>query len=87
MIGKHFPDAIVYAKGSTPSRTRLYKMGIIANMKEVELVLDVFGFVDGKWERFTKNFNYEAYHTWNRLTDLTHAFDLHHISKINILVA
>ena len=23
----HFPDAIVYVKGSTPARTRLYQMG------------------------------------------------------------
>jgi hypothetical protein len=28
---ENFPDVIVYAKGSTPARTRLYQMGIISN--------------------------------------------------------
>jgi len=28
---RHFPDVMVYAKGSTPVRTRLYQIGISAN--------------------------------------------------------
>ncbi|MBD0279313.1 MAG: hypothetical protein ICV51_01035 [Flavisolibacter sp.] len=58
---RHFPDVMVYAKGSTPSRTRLYQMGIVANWEEIEPLLDVFGFVGGHWERFSKNVNYEAF--------------------------
>lgn len=42
----HFPDVMVYATGSTPSRTRLYQMGIIANWADIEQILDVYGFVD-----------------------------------------
>ena len=55
-----FPDAIVYAKGSTTSRTRLYQMGIASNWEAIELVLDVYGFINGRWEPFKKITNYEA---------------------------
>ena len=58
---QHFPDVMVYAKGSTPSRTRLYQMGIVANWDEIEPLLEVFGFANGQWERFSKNVNYEAF--------------------------
>jgi hypothetical protein len=33
---KHFPDIPVYATGSTPSRTRLFQIGIAANWNEIE---------------------------------------------------
>jgi len=58
---QHFPDVMVYAKGSTQSRTRLYQMGIVANWDEIEPLLEVFGFANGQWERFSKNVNYEAF--------------------------
>lgn len=32
---KHYPQAIIFAKGSTPSRTRLYQIGILANWHEI----------------------------------------------------
>ena len=56
-----FPDILVYAKGSTPARTRLYQMGITGNWKEIDSVMEVFGFVAGNWESFKKNTNYEAF--------------------------
>lgn len=56
-----FPDVMVYAKGSTPSRTRLYQMGITANWDHIEPILKVYGFKDGKWLVFRKNINYEAF--------------------------
>lgn len=56
-----YPDVIVYAKGSTPARTRLYQMGIIANWEQIQSLLEVYGFVGGNWERFAKNINYEAF--------------------------
>jgi hypothetical protein len=58
---KHFPDIPMYAQGSTPPRTRLYQMGIVANWKEIEPLLNVYGFVDNHWEVFRKNVNYEAF--------------------------
>lgn len=56
-----FPDVMVYARGSTPSRTRLYQMGIAANWNEIETILQVYGFKNGAWQIFSKNINYEAF--------------------------
>ena len=59
---KQFPDAMIYAQGSTSSRTRLYQMGIFSNWKKINEVLDVYGYEQGKgWQRFSKNVNYEAF--------------------------
>lgn len=58
---QHFPDIFVYAKGSTPARTRLYQMGLSSNWNEIDPQMQVFGFVDGGWEIFKKNVNYEAF--------------------------
>ena len=57
----HFPDVMVYAKGSTPSRTRLYQLGIVANWNEIEPRLHVYGFFKGTWMPFEKNIGYEAF--------------------------
>lgn len=58
---EHFPEAPVYAIGSTQSRTRLYQMGISANLNEIETIFDVLGYTDGGWEPFRKNVNYDAF--------------------------
>lgn len=57
----HFPDVMVYAQGSTASRTRLYQMGIAANWDEIRTVMDVYGNIDGRWQRFEKQVNYQAF--------------------------
>src|SRR5258706_11641864 len=56
-----FPDVIVYAKGSSPARTRLYQMGISANWSEIEQFLLIYGFTNGAWKPFKKNANYKAF--------------------------
>ena len=59
---QHFPDVMVYAKGSTPARTRLYQIGISANWSEIEPLLHVFGYEqNNSWQPFRKNVNYEAF--------------------------
>lgn len=58
---EQYPDAIVYAKGSTPVRTRLYQMGICSNWDEINKVLYVYGFANEKWQPFEKDVNYEAF--------------------------
>lgn len=58
---RHYSDAVVYAEGSTPSRTRLYQMGISANLSEITQWLEVYGFRLGNWERFRLGRNYEAF--------------------------
>jgi hypothetical protein len=57
----HFPDILVYAKGSNQARTRLYQMGISANLSEIEPILEVYGFYNGNWERFNRGMNYKAF--------------------------
>nr|WP_262899634.1 hypothetical protein [Chryseosolibacter histidini] len=58
---RRFPDAMVYATGSTPARTRLYQMAIAANCNEIELFLTVYGFADNNWHPFKKGVNYTAF--------------------------
>ena len=57
----HFPDVMVYAQGSTASRTRLYQMGIAAYWDEIKTILDVYGYIGGHWQRFEKQVNYQAF--------------------------
>jgi hypothetical protein len=57
-----FPDVMVYAKGSTPARTRLYQIGISANWNEINPLLYVYGYEQDKsWQPFRKNVNYQAF--------------------------
>jgi len=57
----HFPQAWVYAKGSTPARTRLYQRGIRQNWSQIELFFYVRGFASGRWRKFDASGNYEAF--------------------------
>jgi hypothetical protein len=57
-----FPHAFVYAKGSTPARTRLYQIGIVTNWNEISRFMDVYGYTSNKiWQVFQKNVDYEAF--------------------------
>ncbi len=55
-------EAIVVAVGNTPSRTRLYRMGITSHYELLMADFIVFGFGDGAWEEFTKGKAYEAFY-------------------------
>ncbi len=54
-------DAMVYATGSTKSRTRLYRMGITKYLDEVQSDFDIYGELDDGWEDFRKDVEYEAF--------------------------
>ena len=56
-----YPGSLVVAKGSTLSRTRLYRMGITNYWKQISVDFDVFGLKDGNWEAFTERRDYEAF--------------------------
>jgi hypothetical protein len=56
-----FPDMLVYAIGSTVSRTRLYQMGINKYWYAIELILLVYGEHKGDWQPFEKNICYDAF--------------------------
>jgi len=56
-----FPDVAVFATGSTPSRTRLYQMGLSANLADIETEFDVYGHINGHWQHFERNVNYDSF--------------------------
>ena len=58
---KYHPDAVVLVKGFTPSRTRLYQMGIVANLVEITKLFDIKGFNEGRWQIFQKGKNYTSF--------------------------
>jgi hypothetical protein len=58
---KHHPQAIILAEGFSPSRTRLYQIGIRANWQEIGKLFDIAGFREGQWEFFEKGRNYKAF--------------------------
>lgn len=52
---------LIYAKGSTPVRTRLYQISISRHFEEISLEFDIKGLRNSGWESFQKNVNYEAF--------------------------
>lgn len=56
-----YPGSLVVAKGSTISRTRLYRMGITNYLKQISMDFEVYGLKDGNWETFTEQRDYEAF--------------------------
>lgn len=57
---KH-PGFWVYATGSTPARTRLYRIGITLNLEEILADFEVYGLSDETWHEFEKGSDYEAF--------------------------
>ena len=56
-----YPDAWVFATGSTKARTRLYRIGITKYLLEIKRDFQVFGLKDEEWEPFEKDVLYEAF--------------------------
>jgi len=56
----YHPNAMILVKGFTPSRTRLYQMGIGANLDEITKLFDIDGFTEGVWKVFEKGKNYSS---------------------------
>ncbi len=57
----HYGTVAIYAKGSTPARTRLYQMGLNANIKEIESVFDILGLTSTGWENLQQGVNYTEF--------------------------
>jgi len=57
----HYGNHFIYVEGSTPSRTRLYQMGISRLWAEVSKDFYIWGYTDGSWQDFRTNVNYEAF--------------------------
>ena len=56
-----YPDAWIYATGSTKPRTRLYRMGITKYINDVKSDFDIFDQVAKTWKKFTKGVEYESF--------------------------
>jgi hypothetical protein len=55
-----YPDAWVFATGSTNARTRLYRMGLTIYFLEIMRDFQVFGLKDDEWIKFEKGIEFEA---------------------------
>ncbi len=55
------PDAVVFATGGTPARTRLYQMGIANNLAEVQRKFEVYGLVGTHWQAFQPGVSYAGF--------------------------
>jgi hypothetical protein len=56
-----FPNAKIFAEGSTPVRTRLYQMGISSNLLEINEYFKVMGLLHNGWESFHRGRNYTSF--------------------------
>lgn len=58
---KKYPESWVVAKGSTQSRTRLYRMGIANHFNEITELFEVYGLIDLNWVHFELRKDYDAF--------------------------
>ncbi len=54
-------EAMVYATGSSKSRTRLYRMGITKYIDEIKKDFEIYGELESGWEEFQKEVEYDAF--------------------------
>ncbi len=55
-----YPDVWIIAKGSTLSRTRLYRIGITNHLKEISTDFEIYGLIGKEWVQFEQHINYEV---------------------------
>lgn len=58
---QQYPEAVVYATGSTPARTRLYQMGLNRFLAEIVERVDLYGQQGDDWGMFRKEVTYTAF--------------------------
>jgi hypothetical protein len=58
----HYPDAVIYARGSTSVRTRRYQMGISKYLNKIDPSFEIFGLIEDEgFKLFKQNQRYEAF--------------------------
>ena len=57
----YHPQAILFAKSATPAKTRFYQIGINNHWHQISRLYEVEGFIEGTWELFRQNRNYQAF--------------------------
>ncbi|PWV51643.1 hypothetical protein [Chitinophaga sp. S165] len=55
------PYSSIYATGSTPSRTRLYRICITKYWSDITTQFTILGLQNDKWQGFTQNRSYSAF--------------------------
>lgn len=57
-----FPNAMIFASGSTTARTRLYRIGITNNLEAIKADFEIFGLTkDKNWLQFEKRKEFDAF--------------------------
>lgn len=56
-----YPQAWVYATGSSGSRTRLYRMGLAKYLTEIIEDFELYGQFEGEWQDFEKGVEYDSF--------------------------
>lgn len=56
-----YPQTWVYATGSTPSRIRMYRMGITKYFNEASVDFEIYGQTNDEWVQFQKGIEFEAF--------------------------
>jgi hypothetical protein len=56
-----YPSKWVYIEGSTPDRTRLYRIVISKELLEVKKIVDIYGILGAEIEEFIKNRAYDSF--------------------------
>lgn len=64
-----YPDATVYLKGSTSSRTRLYQINISKFIEQIISDFEVYGELEDDFERFKKNVVYKGFLIQKKMTN------------------
>jgi hypothetical protein len=67
LFSDNYPDALIYAEGSTPSRTRFYRIGIHKYLEEISETFTIWGLLNDEWQLFQKNTGYQAFVVKRRL--------------------
>lgn len=57
-----YPNKLVFAEGFDRARTRLYQMAIASHFAEISLMFHVNSYIDGAWQPFKINTNYECFY-------------------------
>ena len=57
---KH-PENAIYFKGSSPERTRLYRIIISKELNEAQKLFNFYGIINGNLEYFSQNRPYQAF--------------------------
>jgi hypothetical protein len=59
---ERYPEAWIFATGSTPVRTRLYRIGIMNHIVEISKEFAIFGYTEQEeWEKFVVNKQYDGF--------------------------